>query len=362
MRLVFILSGLSAGGAEKIIALLAAHRMERGDEVHVVAMYCPEEGPYFPLPDGVKVHVLDRGAVQGGRGLQWRRLRFIRRTLREIAPDVAVSFLTKINVLSLLATVDRDFPLLVSERNNPKAQKNNRLWKHLNLLMSGTADRIVMLTRRSIDQLPNRLQRRAFVIPNPCMRFPNILYSHSTGKRVIAVGRLDYQKGFDLLIPAFRSVLAAHPDATLKIFGEGRERQNLEALIRKENLEETVSLPGTTKRSGEWIEHGDLFVLPSRHEGFANVVAEAAAAGLPIVAFDCDFGPAEILKDGETGLLVPDGDVDAMVKALIDLLDDPSLRQKMSENAPATVAHLSLENVMQLWDAAIDGLVADRSG
>ncbi|SMX47254.1 glycosyltransferase family 4 protein [Actibacterium lipolyticum] len=361
MRTVFIQIGLGAGGAEKIIAMLARHRAELGDEVHVIAMNCPADGPYFKYPDNVTLHVMDKETPKRVRFLQLRRLLFIRRTLKELQPDVVISFLTKINVLTLLGNFWRKFPIIASERNNPKAQKNNGLWRHLNNLTSVTADLVVMLTHKALGELPDSVRRKAIVINNPCGEFPGISFQPKGLKRVVSAGRLDHQKGFDHLITAFDIVRKAHPDATLTIFGEGKERAPLQKLINKLGLNDVVTMPGTTKRNGSWIEKGDIFVLSSRHEGFANVVAEATVAGIPTVSVDCDYGPREIIRSMENGVLVPLGSTDALANALVLLLNDPDLQKKFTAAAQINRERFMPEKILSQWDNAIDTVMAARS-
>ncbi|WGH79641.1 glycosyltransferase family 4 protein [Jannaschia ovalis] len=351
MRIVFFQSGLGAGGAEKNIAAIATHRAALGDDVHIVSMTAPRGGAYFDVPDTVTTHVMPaRGRVP----LQLRRLRYVRRMMRTLAPDLVISFLTKINVLTLLAMPERRFPIIASERNNPRAQRNNRLWKHLNLFALGRADRIVMLTEAALAELPRTLRDRAEVIYVPCPPAAGARYANTGGKRVVAVGRLDGQKGFDLLIAAFAAVHRDHPDASLTIFGEGQERARLERMVAEAGLGAAVTLPGVTAARGAWIGEGDIFVFSSRHEGFGNALAEATAAGMPSISFDCEFGPAEIITHGETGLLVPPEDTDALARAISGLLADPAQQARLSAAARERNAkRFDPETILGQWDAVI---------
>jgi glycosyltransferase involved in cell wall biosynthesis len=357
MRVVFIQGGLGAGGAEKNIARLARHRAESGDEVHVISMTTPVGGPYFALPDHVTIHAMQRESEPLPRLLQLRRLFFIRDCLKRIKPDLVISFLTKLNVLTLIGTLGKKWPVIVSERNNPELQRAHFAWKHLNHAFSHRASAIVMLTQRAAGRLSPRLRRRAEVIPNPCAPNPNFQFRPTMTKRVIAVGRLDHQKGFDLLIYAFRRTLASHPDATLTIFGEGVERATLEALIARLKLQGSVRLFGTTKSPGAWIELGDILVMPSRHEGFSNVLLEAMVAGIPSIAADCDFGPSEIIPDSQSGILVPTEDVGALAEAMTNLLADRELQERLSHNAVLVTGRFTEQRILAQWDQLIDRIV-----
>lgn len=352
MRIVFVQAGLGAGGAEKNIAAIARHRAAHGDDVHVLSMSLPPEGTYFTHSEQVTIHIMPDGGQ--GRLLQLRRLFYIRRMLRRLAPDLVISFLTKINVLVLCAVPERGFPVVASERNNPEVQRKHPLWRHLNEFALGRADKIVMLTERARSILPEKLKLRSEVIYVPCAPPANIRYRNREQAQVVAVGRLDHQKGFDLLIEAFAKVHRDNPHATLTIYGEGKERSRLAALIEELHLQDVVKLPGLTSGSGDWIEQGDIFVFSSRHEGFGNALAEATAAGMPSISFDCDFGPSEIITHGETGLLVPLGDVKKLADAILELLSDQELQRRLSQSARMRNSKLfDPELILAQWDDVI---------
>lgn len=172
-----------------------------------------------------------------------------------------------------------------------------------------------------------------------------------------AVGRLTHQKGFDLLIQAFSSIAAKHPDWKLVIWGDGDERGKLEAQRDALGLAARVEMPGLTSRPGEWIETADAFVLSSRFEGWGIALLEAMAAGLPVVAFDCEWGPGAMVTNGSDGILVPRNDVDALGEALDLVLSDSNLRAKLASNAQATAQKYRPDRILQNWDAVVSAAV-----
>jgi glycosyltransferase involved in cell wall biosynthesis len=195
------------------------------------------------------------------------------------------------------------------------------------------------------------------VIPNP-VDLPAELTPRETGEpRLIAVGRLEDQKGFDLLLQAYSKIAGDFPDWTLTIRGEGNRRADIERLRDQLGLGERVSLPGLTDRPGAWVDEGEIFVLSSRYESFGNVLTEAMVAGLPIVSFDCPFGPGEIIENEVDGLLVPPEDADALAEAMARMMRDADLRRRFGQKAQQNVRRFERGQIMARWDDLVAELL-----
>ena len=203
--------------------------------------------------------------------------------------------------------------------------------------------------------------------PTRLVRIPNALPPLAGGladpaaKVIVAAGRLNPQKGFDLLIDAFAPVAPAHPDWQLRIYGRGADRDALRAQIQAAGLYEQAFLMGATERLGEELAKGSVFALSSRFEGFGIVLVEAMSKGLAVVSFDCPRGPGEIIDHGRDGVLVPGGDVGGLSQALLTLIEDrgtaraarpPAGRETARRYDPAAIG--------ERWLALIDALVNAR--
>ncbi|UWQ81881.1 glycosyltransferase (plasmid) [Leisingera sp. S132] len=352
MRLLLIQAGFGAGGAEKVMALLAAHRAARGDEVHAAALSMPAEGSYFPYPDAVALHPMQTAGAPARGAVQLHRMRHIRQVMDLVQPDLVVSFLTKVNVLTLSAALVRRCPVIISERNNPRTQRAHPAWQHAQSVLALRARTIVMLTEEGRRGLPPWLRRQAVVIANPCV--PSAQRPAGPCRRLAAVGRLTYQKGFDLLLPAFARIRREWPQVRLTIYGEGPERPRLEAMVRQLGLQGAVFLPGVTRSPGEWLQQSDLLLVSSRYEGFCNVVAEATVCGLPVVSFDCDYGPRDLIRQNENGVLVPAGDVAALAAAASRIIGDPARQRAFRAAVQINRARLSPSRIFGQWDSIID--------
>ena len=195
------------------------------------------------------------------------------------------------------------------------------------------------------------------VIPNAAMNMGGH-FSDVSAHRVIAVGRLDYQKGFDRLIQAWKLIQERDEfkDWHLDIFGQGEWHDMLQKMISDFGLEQTVRINRPTNRIGNEYAHSSLIVMTSNYEGFGMVLVEAMACGVPAIAFDCKCGPKDIIRHGENGLLVANGDIQGLAGAMMKLMDDDALRQRMAGHAKAVVDAYSEEAVMDKWIRLFTGL------
>ncbi|HEV7307794.1 glycosyltransferase family 4 protein [Ensifer sp.] len=353
LRIVFVLSGLGAGGAEKVVNMLAHHRRAHGDDVHVLAVSANNAASFFAYDKAISVEALGGGTASGAIGTA-RRIARLRTRLSALSPDLVVSFLTKVNIMVVLASRGLGLRLVLSERNNFSTQAMSPIWRLSRPLAARAAERLVMQTRQATTLLPPALKDKSVIIPNPVTLRRASPAAEGDGTRVVAVGRLDRQKGFDLLIDAFATVTKLDPRLTLTIFGEGPERAALEAQVQRLGLQDRIRLPGTTKSPVEWLDAGDIFVLSSRFEGFPNVLLEAMSAGLATIAFDCPWGPSEIINTPEVGMLVPLGDIAQLTAAIRRLAGDAALRQRLGAAAArAVAARYATSIVLQQWDNVI---------
>jgi glycosyltransferase involved in cell wall biosynthesis len=218
------------------------------------------------------------------------------------------------------------------------------------------------MTKGAMSFFPPSMRRRSWVIPNPVDLPSGARKPDGKEMTLAAVGRLVPQKGFDMLIDAFAAIADRHPEWTLVIWGEGPDRESLEAQRDKLGLGQRISLPGVSERPGSWLESADAFVLSSRFEGWGIVLLEALAWGLPCVSFDCEWGPAEMIENGVDGLLVPRENTQALGENLSKVMSDPELRRKLSTNAKLSTQRFSHDRVMAAWDQVIGTALAAHNG
>ena len=164
---------------------------------------------------------------------------------------------------------------------------------------------------------------------------------------ILGVGRIEPEKGFDRLLAAVHGL--ERPDLHLVILGKGGEHRALVELAHELGMEERVHFPGWVEGIEAWYRQAECFVLSSRHEGWPNVLMEAIANGCPAVSFDCRYGPREIIEDGKSGLLVTEGDVEGLTKAIARVLDDGALRRSLAANGVERMRTFGIEEIAARW-------------
>ncbi len=361
--ITLLIADLGPGGAQRVLTWLANRWSASG---RVVELWTLDDGrapPHHPLDDRVRLRSLglaraSSGTLDAALAIA-RRIGALRTALATGRPDPVVSFVDTTNVVAAIAAAAAGRPIVVSERIDPHEHRIGRAWTAVRPWAYRLADRIVVQTDRARAYFGPALAARTVRIPNPVPARATTIAPGGDG--VVAMGRLDRQKGFDLLLEAFARAAASRPGIRLTIWGEGPERPALEALRDRLGLRDAVRLPGVTRDPEGAIREADAFVLSSRYEGFPNVLCEALAAGVPAIAFDCPAGPSEILDGGRAGVLVPAGDVDALAAAVGRVLDDPELRAAVTRRGLDAVRRYDPEAVGRAWDAVVDRLAAGRT-
>ncbi len=368
MKILFFVSSMHAGGAERVAATLASAWARRGDSVTLAPTYTKKGSCFYSLNAAVKLTWLADRMGWIGKKLwppvaKWFA---IRRLVRETQPDVIVSFLTNVNVTVLAATRGMGVPVIVCERTNPAFSfSSGDVLKKLRRWFYPRATAVVLQSQDSVEAFQAMVPglARVAVVPNPLpagipeaqpVRGP---LTEGGRRHLMAMGRLVPIKRFDALIQAYAAIAADYPAWDLTIWGEGPLRDDLTRQIEQTGLTERISLPGRTADPWTELARADVFVMTSQVEGFPNVLLEAMALGRPCVTVDCPSGPREISQDGKYALLVPLGDQPALCAALSQLMADPTLRDVMGRHAAASVRErYGLAQLLACWDALFDSV------
>jgi glycosyltransferase involved in cell wall biosynthesis len=363
-ELTLVIHALNTGGAEKVMAAMANHWAEQGARVTLITLDATETDRFYLHPEVRRVGLgLMRDSKYPWQAV-WNsveRILRLRRAIRDARGQHVVSFTDKMNVLTLLASVGRPWDVVIAERNDPRWQKMGFGWELLRRWTYPRCSAFVVQTE-AVARCARRLigKRPVHVIPNAVEPVERPTQDSRAGtrshRRIVAMGRLAAQKGFDLLIRAFALVAEKHPDWSLQILGNGDQHESLASLAVTLELADRVELCGWVDRPNIYLHQGDLFVLSSRYEGFPNALLEAMACGLPVISFDCDSGPKEIVRHEVDGLLVPAEDVDALAGAMDRLMADGAERARLAEKAPDVLQRFSRDAFFGRWEDVLSGL------
>lgn len=338
------------------MSTLANAWTDAGHDVSLVTTHDDGGRPHYELDNRVSLRSVDpRGS---GLDKQPRIVRNLRKELRRANPDVVVSFLNYTNVIALIASRGLGCPVIVSERLDPRIIAIGPLWSTLRRITYRWAECLVVQTPTAARLLEYLAPGRTTIIPNPVPAPPPPLDAAIEScipavPTVLAVGRLQPQKGFDLALRAMAELGPAHSDWQLVILGEGPERGALEALRDELRLGGRVHMPGRVSDTWPWLRRADIFLMSSRSEGFPNALCEAMAAGVPVISTDCLSGPSDIVTPGVDGLLVEPENVESMAVALRTMMDSDDLRRRLAKAAPRIIERYSLENVLELWNGVL---------
>ena len=361
-RITLVAADLDAGGTERVLSMMANHWVANGRCVRLLTLSSTSSDFYVldPRVDRVGLDLIGLSSgVRTAITANATRLKALRRAMLAGEPDCIFSFGDTANCLALLANLGTGIKLTVSERNDPRRLPIGASWAIIRRLLYPRAHAVVVQTNRVVPWARRFVPAsRVRVIPNfvRASRLRASLSSRpSAARQMVALGRLEDQKGFDILIRAFARCAPGHPDWRLVIAGEGSRRRELEAQVAEADVADRVRLPGRVRDTESLLAASDLFILSSRYEGFPNALLEAMAVGLPTIAFDCDSGPAEIIRTGMDGVLVPAGNDDGLALEMNRLMGDDSERIRLGLEAEAVTQRFSLTRIMQLWESLADG-------
>ncbi|MBP98451.1 group 1 glycosyl transferase [Candidatus Poribacteria bacterium] len=284
-----------------------------------------------------------------------RRILAIRHAIKSHHSETVISFMTHTNILTIFSCLNIKAKLIISERCDPSSLRISKVFQFLRWGTYSYCDSLVVQTSEIYKFFSGNIQD-IHVIPNP-ISLPRTFKKPSDRpqkqKKIVAMGRLTYQKGFDLLIKAFAQIHCKYQDWELIIWGEGEGRMGLEHLRNNLGLEGRVFICGQTSEPFDELSKADIFVLSSRFEGFPNVLCEAMACGIATISFDCPTGPRDIIRNELDGILVPPEDIDSLSEAMERLVSNEFERESIARRTPEILDRYGIENIMGMWEKII---------
>jgi len=377
MKILYALESVNlAEGFDRVIIEKANYFAEHGyDTIICVTSHALAE-PYFPISE--KVRVVDLGLdfhQQYGHNLAYRAYIYftlmhrykkaMKHLLAEEKPDIVITSLgreidfiadmqdgsVKIGESHIAKGFARNFHLM--EQRGGIYRLIARHWRRKLERAVRKLDALVLLTQHDADSWAGLT--RTEIIPNSMPFFPEQA-SSCENKQVIFVGRFSEQKGLNYLIKTWEGVYKKHKDWTLHMYGEGEQKAILLDLIEKADLTDAVVVHEPTRQIMEKYQESSIFLLTSRFEGLPMVLIEAQACGLPIVSFNCPWGPADIIKNGEDGFLVEYLNTDEAAHRVCQLIENDELRKRMGRQARINVQRYRRDKVMKRWTDLFESL------
>ena len=363
MRITFTVSSLHFGGAERVACLLANQWQQMGHQVTFIVTFSGRGKVAHDLAEGIEVSFLaDQSTASAKTPIgQIQRSRALRKIIISSHPDVVVSFLSRVNVGTVLATRGLGTPVIVSERTYPPAVTHSWFFEQLRRWAYSKATAVVVQTEAANRWLAAVCpDANGAVIANP-LKLP---LANNKGKVVapdledkkliLSVGRLVELKGHRHLINAFAKIMVDEPVLAkqwrLVIAGDGPEEENLAALIERHGLTEHIRLLGNIGNIADWLEEAEIYVHSAEFEGFPNSLIEAMAHHTACLSVDCPVGPGEVIEHELNGLLAsPKDPEESLVAPLLTLMGDPNLRQQYAEEAMKVISRLDAHNIAQKW-------------
>lgn len=363
LKILFVLSSLQGGGAEKVAVQLLTHLSP--DKYALKVTLLENNGAFLKdIPPGVEIIYLHKKSR-----MDWLILLIkLSHIFRQEKPDIILSFLDYANILSVLARwlAHTSSPLIITEHTvTSKYLPSTRLAGLRHLLIKTLykkADRIVAVSQG----VRNDLQYN-FAVPTEKLRVvhnsidfsviremlnqspQHLWYSQKDQPIIIAIGRLVPYKRYDIILKAFAKVRKIIP-CRLVILGEGPLLQELMELSRTLEISDDVAFLGFQSNPYSFLTRSDVLVLTSDFEGFGNVIVEAMACGVPVVATRCPFGPGEIITNKLNGLLVPIGDIEAISNSLRTVLQNHSLREPLAIEGEKRANDFTLEIMINAYE------------
>jgi glycosyltransferase involved in cell wall biosynthesis len=351
MNILIVIDTPGRGGAERVSFTLASW-LDTHDDIHATIVALNESKKLSYPTEGIDyVNLNSRNVIWG-----------IRKTVKQRNTDVVLTMTVPLCIYTVPALSGLNVKHVVSERNSPAHFAGKWTTKVMSRWLLKQADGFVFQTKQARDYYGGRIADRSVIIHNPICEMPDNLFKPVFERRkvIVSVGRLNKQKNHAMLIKAFADVFKEYPDYTLRIYGDGKERENLVELIRTLGLTDKVILAGTQSDVHKEIVDAAMFVMSSDFEGMPNALMEAMALGIPCISTDCPCGgPAELIENGKNGILVPVGDINAMTKSMKSILCDHNSAELLGREASLIKETHSADLICKMWLDYFNGIVYD---
>ena len=343
-KIVFVSPGLSGGGAERVASILSNYLCSNGYEVHFISVYNKERE--YKLHDEIKYYDTETNKKKTV-GFLYRSIK-IRNIIKNVNPRIIISFVMPELIMTQLSFKNT----IVSLRNDPSnLSTKEKILFYFSMMLS---NKIVFQTKDVLDYYSNSFNKKSYIIHNPIS--DNLPYwnKKNHNNRFITAARLEQQKNIYMMIDAFIESKLYEQDYILEIYGEGSLKRDLQNYVELNKMDNYVYLKGRSRNIHNIMSNSFIFLLSSNYEGISNSMIEALAIGLPCICTDCPpGGTREFINDMDNGILVPVGDKNKMAKAMIMLVTDNNLVDKISDRSIKIREELDVSTIGGIWESLI---------
>lgn len=359
MKILIIVDDF-AGGAGNIVQLLARKLMDKGNEVSVFLTY-KHSSPRYDL-DGVNIFNVNVSIISGNKILKMKRMVDVfKRIIEASGCELVISFLDNNNSLACLALWNKEIPVIVSERSNPLSIFPKFPWNYIRRIAYKRADAVTVQFDgfRKFDG--NRYLKKCFVTHN-IIEKPEITKENWDEKIIsfVSLGRYASIKRYELMIQLFGRFAQGKENVALHIFGNRIVNDDLGDEIKRADVTGKVFLHNEISNVHEELVKHSVYLMTSLQEGFPNALCEALAVGLPAVVIRCHDGIAKLVRNGENGYCVPEGDEEKFVNAMENITHNLEERKKMGDRSRQIAGQYNEETVMKEWEVCIEKVIKNR--
>lgn len=346
------------GGLERVLSIKASYLADTlGYDVHILTLNQNKQDLFYTFSEKLQYH--DVTAIGNPISYFYKYISGIKKVVKTVSPDIILVCDDGLKGLFLPLLLGKPCPMIYERHVSKNIELQNENASFFNKMIAKVKfklmdlgafmfDRFIVLTKGNQNEW--RIQNME-VIPNPLSFYPkedNL--SKLSNKKVLAVGKQSYQKGYDRLLKSWKQVVQNHPEWHLDIYGTIDKNQKLDLLANTLEITANVHFHQPKKNIAEAYQEASIYVMSSRYEGFGMVLTEAMSYGVPCISFDCPYGPSDIIKQQEDGLLIENGNIDGLAQAITTLIDNDQTRMQMGRKARANVKRYDITSIALQWD------------
>lgn len=364
MRITFLISSLSSGGAERVATILANKWVEKKHHVDFITFENQGALPFYKVDR--EINIYKTNSRKDNNNIIRKIIGFLSKVIkinlfiRQSKPDIIVSFMTENNIYAIISKFISKRPVVISERIHPSYHDISKSKAYLRKFIYPYSNKLIVQTKDISSWYQKELNIPNKIIPNPVHKPCNYKKYESDNDRkiILSIGRLEFQKGWDILIHSFSKVARFNPEWDLHIYGTGRLQAELTGMIEEYKLTDRVFLKGISNDIERTYREAELFVHTARYEGFPNVILEALAAEKCILTLSSLESACEILDAGTYGILC---NLDSLEQEMDRLMKNKKLRSHYEIKSVEAVEKYDTDKIADQWIEVFNQVLSGKN-